>query len=289
MAEPLLDREQLIQLIQGVLLQRLLESSTQRPDLITPGSTGSLENARPATFLGRVTLGGESPEEILSRLPVDVPDGEGLGVAGELLRNLPVAAALGPIRTAQQRQILRALNRAAPDLLEQLRQLPQRIDIEAGIPPSERNIPGAFVVDPQGSSGRLFVNPEVLRGRVPDVGRIPQRDPRSSVGNLPRIAAHEAQPAATEFELIPQVSNRSARREARQILDVLMKAGVPDTDRPIQLYKLLLHNTRSKNVEALSEGLSFLREAEVGKGVSPAIRESITNRLLKEIETKRGR
>ena len=52
------------------LIQQLMGRAQPRPDLITPGSTGALENARPATFAGRVTTGGETPQQIMQRMPM---------------------------------------------------------------------------------------------------------------------------------------------------------------------------------------------------------------------------
>lgn len=56
-----------------------------RADLITPGSTGKLENARPYTFAGRVGTGPMNIADILRRQPSESPDAEGIsGVGGAL-------------------------------------------------------------------------------------------------------------------------------------------------------------------------------------------------------------
>lgn len=53
----------------GSILAELQSKAAPRPDLITPGSTGALENARPATFLGRMVQPQDSLSSVLSRVP----------------------------------------------------------------------------------------------------------------------------------------------------------------------------------------------------------------------------
>lgn len=56
-----------------------------RADLITPGSTGKLENARPYTFAGRVGTGPMNIADLLRQRPSESPDAEGVsGVGGAL-------------------------------------------------------------------------------------------------------------------------------------------------------------------------------------------------------------
>lgn len=78
------------------LLSSLSGEAQPRPDLYTPGSTGSLENARPYTYAGRVATKPMAPEQLLSKLPQESPDAEGLGTAASL-------AGAGMISKAQLR------------------------------------------------------------------------------------------------------------------------------------------------------------------------------------------
>lgn len=63
------------------LLESLYSTAQARPDLITPGSTGSLENARPYTYMGRVNNANRpmpSLGELLAQIPDETPDAEGM-------------------------------------------------------------------------------------------------------------------------------------------------------------------------------------------------------------------
>lgn len=69
------------------LLAELQATTQPRPDLVPGGG-------RPATFAGRVTLGRETPAQVLARVPTESPDAEGLGLAlPKLLASTGVAAA----------------------------------------------------------------------------------------------------------------------------------------------------------------------------------------------------
>lgn len=67
------------------IIRLLAQQAKPRPDIITPGSTGALENARPYTFAGRVGYANkpESVQELLKRMPMgDNEEGMGLATAG---------------------------------------------------------------------------------------------------------------------------------------------------------------------------------------------------------------
>lgn len=65
----------------GDLLKQLQAAAQPRPDIITPGETGKLENSRPATFAGRLIRPGETFEQVLARPQQESPDAEGMGVS----------------------------------------------------------------------------------------------------------------------------------------------------------------------------------------------------------------
>ena len=73
-------------------LQQLRALAQARPDLITPGSTGKLENVRPYTFAGRVVsaLDQETPQSILSRVPISELESGGQAM-GAIPKGLLVA------------------------------------------------------------------------------------------------------------------------------------------------------------------------------------------------------
>lgn len=59
------------------LLAALMKQAQPRSDLVTPGFTGRLENARPATFLGRMVKPEDTLKSILSRMPSGEFEGGG--------------------------------------------------------------------------------------------------------------------------------------------------------------------------------------------------------------------
>jgi len=65
-------------------IEQLNNQAIPRPDIITPGSTGSLENARPFTFMGRVGQAGDTADSLLARMP----QGE-MEAGGQAMENLP--------------------------------------------------------------------------------------------------------------------------------------------------------------------------------------------------------
>jgi Rps23 Pro-64 3,4-dihydroxylase Tpa1-like proline 4-hydroxylase len=79
------------------LVKQLLSQAQPRPDIITPGSTGQLENARPVTFAGRVVKSSDpvqTLEEILKKPATESPDAEGMGGISEaLIKSAPAIQA----------------------------------------------------------------------------------------------------------------------------------------------------------------------------------------------------
>lgn len=63
----------------GTLIGQLTQQAKPRADLMTPGSTGKLENARPYTFAGRVGNANapEGARAMMQRPAQNVPEGEG--------------------------------------------------------------------------------------------------------------------------------------------------------------------------------------------------------------------
>lgn len=66
----------------GSLIGALVKGAKPRPDIVTPGSTGKLENARPYTFAGRVGSAStpETPEQMMQRPAVGDAEGGGVGL-----------------------------------------------------------------------------------------------------------------------------------------------------------------------------------------------------------------
>lgn len=78
----------------STLLGMLSGNAQPRPDIIAPGSTGTPENARPYTYLGRVGYAGKEPPNLTQMPQGDTEEGQGIfqtGVEG-LKRILPQAA-----------------------------------------------------------------------------------------------------------------------------------------------------------------------------------------------------
>lgn len=80
------------------LLTQLQAEAQPRPDLITPGSTGTLENARPVTFMGRVVKPGESVQQVVKRVPTAELEsgGQAMGAIPQALLAAGAKAAMIP-------------------------------------------------------------------------------------------------------------------------------------------------------------------------------------------------
>lgn len=87
------------------LLSQLFAAATPRPDLITPGATGALENARPVTFAGRVAYPGETAADVLSRMPSESPE-EGGRVLGKAA---PMALGLKSLTKSEQESLAKLI------------------------------------------------------------------------------------------------------------------------------------------------------------------------------------
>jgi hypothetical protein len=88
------------------LLKRLLGAAQPRPDLITPGSTGRLENARPATFLGRVVTEDEPLESILGRFPMGEAETGGLAMQAPEFMKAAIPLGLWKAMTPEAKAIV---------------------------------------------------------------------------------------------------------------------------------------------------------------------------------------
>jgi hypothetical protein len=82
-------------------LEQLRALAQARPDLITPGSTGKLENARPYTYAGRVVsaLDNETPQSILARVPIQEMESGGQAM-GAIPKGLLMAGMAKQFRPA---------------------------------------------------------------------------------------------------------------------------------------------------------------------------------------------
>ena len=132
------------------------------------------------TFAGRHGRPGESLVDLLGRFPQGEAESGGVAMQSpELLRTLLLIGAFGPIRSPQQKQIIRALWRRDPALVRELSQSPSHLDVGVGGP----NI-GQLVIGEGAPS--LEIGAGTMRGGFHSSD--PFRRP-----HLPRVAIHEGQ------------------------------------------------------------------------------------------------
>lgn len=102
-------------------IETLNRASRPRPDLITPGSTGSLENARPFTYMGRVATKPSSVAELMQKMPA----GE-LEAGGQAIGALPGVAAAGMAKQFKPGK-MSVMEAMAAERAKQIKDAPIRI------------------------------------------------------------------------------------------------------------------------------------------------------------------
>lgn len=260
------------------LLGRLRKVATPRPDL---GETKPV-----STFAGRVVRGDEDIADVMARFPsAELETGSTAIEAPALL------ASLGPVRTAIQKKIVKAIHRASPELLEDVVKAPGLLQVGQGtlgeVSPkhSLQSASGFFIPEgPRG--GRLYVDPSVMRGKEPETllekafrravpeKVAPQRTGQlTGAGNLPLTAAHEAQHFVNKDQLMRQVFGpyEELAKGATEIIDFIDPQGA-------KVVKNLM--AAGENVAAADEAMAYLREAVVRNPEHPLIKQ-LADKFLK--------
>lgn len=259
------------------LLAELQATAQPRPDLVPGGG-------RPTTFAGRVTMGGETPAQVLARVPTESPDAEGLGGAA-------IMAGFAPIATKAQKKIVKAMFRASPEVVEEIRQLPQqlKIDQKRVISSSGQAPSGAF----RGSTNELTIDPSTMRGQIPQhpaflsyiqqlakaagipVQELLKTGKTMSAANLPRVAVHEGQHFLNKTKVIPKLaatSKEGPHAVASRIVEVL-----PPEDGLEQVVNMFRQNDPMGGVD---EALAYLRELSTQSRNNPQVK-ALVNEFLK--------
>ncbi len=253
---------------------------------------------------GSVMGSKKQAQAALDRSPV-------LSTINELLGSLnpvenisgPGQAGFAPIRTAAEKKIVKAMFKAAPenvDLINQLPQklkvLPERVALPAGVPSGWYH----------GPTKRLGVDPSVMAGKVPQdklmqafadalaqmqgggmTGKqLVKTGAQTSLGNLPRVAGHEGQHFINDVKTLPEMSAKFAGTSTRPSTIINKIAPVlPMDEGGSQVASLIAANNPSA---ALDEALAYLREASIRDPQSKQIQALVDELLPKPAPVARG-
>ncbi len=168
------------------LLSQLLSQAQPRPDLVTPGSTGKLENAKPVTYLGRVVQNPEMLDSLLKRMP----QGE-LESGGTAMSAIPGMAMAGglPLGRLMQLPPGRDLNKILEQMWQQFKSNHPKANRDAWIKTKLDDIAMSTYgrgTDLSGNGMNLRINPNYER---PDLGSLVLGN-ESDVQGIPRM--HQA-------------------------------------------------------------------------------------------------
>lgn len=193
-------------------------------------------------------------------------------------------AAFAPIRTAAQKQIVKAAYRVAPDLVKEAQDLPQMLKVDVGrLPGSEAGYSGVPSGYFRGSTGDLRIDPSVMRGQVPQnkltqafadaiaaisggpAASLFKTGKTSDLGNLPQVAAHEMQHFVNKNKILPQLTqgNEGPASIAARISRAL--PGESGAGQVADLFKA------GNKVAAIDEALAYLREASIRNPNDPLV------------------
>lgn len=285
-------------------LKQLSASTNPRPDLITPGSTGALENARPYTFAGRVvTNPNELPASVLARPATESPDAEGMGGLAQAAMKAGGASLAGfaPIVTKAQKKIAKAAFKAAPENIDLVNQIPQLLELAAERRVTPQGVPSGWF---HGGSNKLGIDPAVMAGIVPQdplaaafaealaqMQGIPAKalaktGKTTSLGNLNRVAGHEVQHFVNKARTIPEMSARFSGTNTRpSTLINKIAPALSHEDGGAQIAALLKAN---EPIAALDEALAYLREATIANPGNKAVQALAGEFLPKPAPVVRG-
>ena len=182
------------------------------------------------------------------------------------------SAMLGPIRNAAQRQIVKSLHRGAPDLLESLRSIPQKVHFNSEVPLSNPMASGQKVGGLATPDFNISINPSVLRGRLPQAVQQTWPDVANMTGNqtmfanLPAVVGHEAQHIANDPLVRGQIPD-SMVSLARQIRDAMAKQ--PGGDQLIDVWR----GGSGGIGGGVDEALAYLRQHQIAKTPNSLLQE----------------
>ncbi len=240
---------------------------------------------------GSVMGSKKQAQAALDRSPV-------LSTINELLGSLnpvenigaPGQAAFAPIRTAAQKKIVKGAYRVAPTVVEQVRDLPRKISVDAmrrgetalGIP--------SGTYSPSG--GSVGIDPSVMRGQVPQsklaqafadamaqmsgqsASSMARTGKNAGLGNLPVTAAHEFQHVVNNEDIIPKLLASGRYPKPTSILNpiapVLSRGGAEE---------VIGAFNAGDPMRAVDEALAYLREAAISNPNDPTV-QALTREFL---------
>jgi len=222
------------------LLGQLRNSAQPRPDLITPGSTGVLENARPVTYLGRMVLPGESPERVLQRFPQGETESGGMTMQASDLLKAAIPAAFWKRAPAELKASLTYALNEQPELMRRALAIHTKILPDLEMRPG--NLGSSEYLTPTTHAVRMQPPPkltsfEIIQGGLPNV----REDVLAGTGThelthalqYPRVIAAQPEDAATIGKMLNEIIsekdpwlNRASLTRVNRTLDALVPTTI---------------------------------------------------------------